>query len=53
MNLVASRLILLAIYQEEVAAELRTLDTDEARLHAEELLAAAVVVREWARECDK
>lgn len=53
MTLIASRLILLAIYQEEVAAELRSLDTDEARQHAAELDEAAKIVRQWARECDK
>lgn len=48
-----AHMIVLAIDMEDVAGEIRALDTDEAKRHAAELEAAAGMVRQWAQECSE
>ena len=52
MTTLANRILLLAIDMEDAAADIRALDTDESRQHADELTEAAKTVRQWARECE-
>ena len=53
MSTLAKRLILLAIDMDDAAADIRSLDSAEARQHADELTEVAKTVRQWAQECEK